>query len=215
MVLLCTCLTVCLLALILLCLALTHMHDPVMMIITFVSPSSPFSFIILPFLSCCTGYGDIELGRELRWFQIFYLIVSTYCVGNAIAGMTTIGEKLSDARRQFAWRKRSVSLGMMAEMQSDGDDRIDQFEFAMSSLLALGKVTSSDLEPIMEQYKKLADENLGYIVLSDAMAAAAATEDDGDIDECRPRDEETSDSGTKQNDGNDAADENMGRGRKE
>ena len=123
-----------------------------------------------------TGYGDLSMGVELRWFQIFYLMASTYYVGNAISGLASLKDRLDEVRRQFAWSRREVSKGMVVDMQGDGDDTIDQYEFAMASLLALGKISSDDLRPIMDKYRELANPRTGFIVISEACEGKVANE---------------------------------------
>lgn len=44
----------------------------------------------------------------------------------------------------------------------DHDDKVDQYEFLVASLIALGKLTSEDVRPIMDKFRDLAG-NKGYI----------------------------------------------------
>ena len=104
---------------------------------------------------------------EMRWFQIFYLIISTYFVGNALGKLGGLNEDLKELRRQHAWQRREVSKGMIEDMQaSENDGKIDQFEFLVASLLSLGKVTSDDVTPIMNKFRDLSGD-LGFIMTCD------------------------------------------------
>eukprot|EP00550_Attheya_septentrionalis_P008590 CAMPEP_0198292822 /NCGR_PEP_ID=MMETSP1449-20131203/14159_1 /TAXON_ID=420275 /ORGANISM="Attheya septentrionalis, Strain CCMP2084" /LENGTH=491 /DNA_ID=CAMNT_0043992135 /DNA_START=190 /DNA_END=1665 /DNA_ORIENTATION=+ len=113
------------------------------------------------------GYGDLNMSFEMRWFQIFYLIISTYFVGNALGKLGGLKEDLKDLRRQHAWQRREVSKGMIEDMQAtENDGKIDQFEFLVASLLSLGKVTSDDVLPIMAKFRELSGDH-GFIMACD------------------------------------------------
>uniref|UniRef100_A0A7S4RY40 Potassium channel domain-containing protein n=1 Tax=Ditylum brightwellii TaxID=49249 RepID=A0A7S4RY40_9STRA len=119
------------------------------------------------------GYGDIDIPFGLRYFQIFYLVIATYFVGNALGRAGNIKEEILDVRRQHAWRRREISKGMIQEMQAPGlhseNCQVDQYEFVVASLVTLGKVTADDITPIMDKFRKLAGKK-GYIELEDEMA---------------------------------------------
>lgn len=98
------------------------------------------------------GYGDLVQPFNQRWFQIFYLILSTYFVGNTLGGLASLRSELEQVRRNTAWGRREVNKGLIDEMQpEDNDGKIDQYEFLVASLLHLGKISSSDVEPIMDK----------------------------------------------------------------
>jgi hypothetical protein len=104
---------------------------------------------------------------EMRWFQVFYLLISTYFVGDALGKLGSYNEEIRQLRRFFAWNRREVSQGMIEDWQaSDHDDKIDQYEFALASLLDLGTITSSDLQPIMAKFRGLAGPK-GYICMEE------------------------------------------------
>ena len=57
---------------------------------------------------------------------------------------------------------------MLRSDQADcSDNKVDQYEFVIASLLNLGKVTSEDIKPIMNKFRKLAKSSgdEGYIDL--------------------------------------------------
>mmetsp|Transcript_13755 Transcript_13755/g.23418 ORF Transcript_13755/g.23418 Transcript_13755/m.23418 type:complete len:235 (-) Transcript_13755:219-923(-) len=109
------------------------------------------------------GYGDLTVGADFRWFQLFYLIVSTYFVGNALTGFATLSKTIDDVRRRTAWKRREVSKAMIDEMQADDhDDKIDQFEFTVASLLQLGKIDPDDVRLIMDKFRQLCNDD-GFI----------------------------------------------------
>jgi len=58
----------------------------------------------------------------------------------------------------------------------DGDDKCDQYEFVLSSLLILGKINSSDIQPIMNKFRALAGEK-GYISVEDDIVCEQAVDD--------------------------------------
>jgi hypothetical protein len=115
------------------------------------------------------GYGDLDMSFDLRWFQVFYLTLSTYFVGNALGKVASLQSTIEQIRRQYAWKRREVSKGLIKEMQShEHDDSVDQYEFAIASLLTLGTISASDLAPIMDKYRQLAGDS-GYIQISEAV----------------------------------------------
>ena len=83
----------------------------------------------------------------MRWFQIFYLILSTAFVGNTLGGLASLRGEVEEVRRKTAWERRKVSRSLIDEMQPEENDaRIDQYEFLVASLLQLGKISSDDVE---------------------------------------------------------------------
>lgn len=55
------------------------------------------------------GYGDLSQPFGLRWFKIFYLILSTYSVGNCLGKLSVLKRELSMVRRHHAWQRRKVT----------------------------------------------------------------------------------------------------------
>jgi hypothetical protein len=109
------------------------------------------------------GYGDIGQPDGLRYFKIFYLMFSTVLVGDALGRLGSLRDELTNVRREHAWSRRKVTKRMIDEMQSyDHDDKVDQYEFLVSSLVTLGKISSEDIRPIMDKFKVLAGPK-GYI----------------------------------------------------
>lgn len=102
---------------------------------------------------------------EFRWFQIVYLTVGTFFVGGALGKLASLKQELEEMRRLYAWKRRIVSKGMIMDMNQN-DDIVDQYEFIISSLISLGKVSSSDLSPIMDRFRELAGEK-GFIQISE------------------------------------------------
>jgi hypothetical protein len=103
---------------------------------------------------------------DLRWFQIFYLLLSTYSAGDALGRIAALPDKITRVRAEYAWERREVSKGMIEDWQAaDHDDKIDQYEFMVASLLVLGKIDSDDVKLVMDKFRALADPN-GYISLA-------------------------------------------------
>jgi hypothetical protein len=90
---------------------------------------------------------DLNQPYNMRWFQTFYLIISTAFVGNTLGGLASLRGDIEEVRRKTAWERRKVSRSLVDEMQpEENDDRIDQYEFLVASLLQLGKISSEDVE---------------------------------------------------------------------
>ena len=115
---------------------------------------------------------------ELRWFQIFYLMISTYFVGDSLGRLSALNDEITEIRRQYAWSRREVSKGMLEDLQAEEhDDKIDQYEFIVASLLSLNKISSDDIIPVMEKFRVLAGSN-GVISMDDQN-----TDEPDDLDE--------------------------------
>lgn len=111
------------------------------------------------------GYGDLAQPFGLRWFKIFYLILSTYSVGNCLGKLSALKTELSQLSRYYAWQRRKVTKRYIEETQAyDQDENLDQFEFLVGSMLMLGKITSDDIKPVMDRYRELAGGK-GFISL--------------------------------------------------
>lgn len=104
---------------------------------------------------------------NLRWFQIFYLILSTYFVGNTLGGLASLKDEIHEIQQHSAWNRRELSKGLIDELQPyDHDDKIDQYEFVMASLVILGKVSYSDVVPIMDKFRSLSGKD-GFIAIEE------------------------------------------------
>ena len=113
---------------------------------------------------------------SMRWFQIPYLILGTYFVGSALGKLGSLKEELTNIRRYYAWQRRQVSKSMIEDMQAyEHDDVVDQYEYVVASLFALGKVSSDDVIPIMNRFRDLCGDD-GVI---DLVAVSKSDEEDG------------------------------------
>jgi hypothetical protein len=105
---------------------------------------------------------------NLRWFQVVYLIVSTYFVGNTLSGLRSLKDEIKEIKKFTAWNRRELSKCLIDENKPyEHNYKVDQFEFALASLVTLGKVTYSDVVPIMDKFRSLASEN-GFIEVDDS-----------------------------------------------
>jgi Ion channel len=114
------------------------------------------------------GYGDLIMSDGMRLFQVFYLCLGTFFVGNTLGKLSNLKSDMEDIRRLYAWNEREVSKEMIQSDQADNKDpHVDQYEFVVASLLNLGKINSSDIKPIMDKFRKLAvtQGDNGYIDL--------------------------------------------------
>lgn len=113
------------------------------------------------------GYGDLSQPFGLRWFKIFYLILSTYSVGNCLGKLSALKAELSHVRRHHAWERRKVTRRYIEETQAyEHDDKVDQYEFLVASLLTLGKLTSEDVTEVMDKFRELAGTK-GFISVTE------------------------------------------------
>jgi len=119
------------------------------------------------------GYGDVDTPESLRWFIIFYLAISTYFAGSCFGKLNELSTNLESMQRLFLWEQQEASYTMLADFSGrpdhrdvggigeavdelmDVDPEINQFEFTIASLVLLGKITSDDVRPILEKFKKM------------------------------------------------------------
>jgi hypothetical protein len=107
---------------------------------------------------------------EMRWFQIFFTTFGTAFVGAVFGAAAGIKDEVMDMRRFYAWKRREVSKQLIDDMQgSDPDEKVDQYEFMVASLLMLNKINGTDVGKIMDKYRELAGDK-GYILVEDLNA---------------------------------------------
>jgi len=108
----------------------------------------------------------------MKLFQIFYLSIGTFFVGNVLGKLANLKAEVDNIRRMCAWEQREVSKEMMKTDQSDDDGQIDQYEFVVASLLNLEKINSEDIRVIMGKFRKLAQSqgDQGFIDMGDSQS---------------------------------------------
>lgn len=111
------------------------------------------------------GYGDVAMPFQLRWFNIFFTTFGTAFVGGVFGSLAGLKSEVTDRRNFYAWRRREVSKHMIRELQIN-DDKLDQYEFMVASLLLLNKIEQSDVEQIMDKFRELAGDN-GFVCVED------------------------------------------------
>lgn len=93
----------------------------------------------------------------MRLFQVFYLCLGTFFVGNTLGKLASLKSDMVEIKRLHAWNEREVSKEMIYFDQADHQDPVvDQYEFVVASLLNLGKISASDVKPIMNKFRRLA-----------------------------------------------------------
>ncbi|EED88838.1 predicted protein [Thalassiosira pseudonana CCMP1335] len=138
------------------------------------------------------GYGDVETPDNFRWFMIIYLSISTYFVGNAIGKLGELNDKLESMRKMYLWEQQEASYEMLADFSGRGSENgdgefvdvepeIDQFEFTIASLVLMGKISSADVAPIIEKFKKLTGRNGSKITAADVSGPMKKKEELTDI----------------------------------
>ena len=124
------------------------------------------------------GYGDMTMSSSMKAFQVVYLCLGTFFVGNTLGKLATLKQDMDSLCRQYAWEQREVSKEMIrADQGSANDSRVDQYEFVVASLLNLGKISSSDITHIMNKYRRLAQASgdQGYIELGNTTVDQRST----------------------------------------
>jgi hypothetical protein len=98
---------------------------------------------------------------------MFYLILATYFVGNTLGGLASLKDEVHEIQRYEAWNRRELSKGLIDELQPyEHDEKIDQYEFVLASLVTLGKATYEDVVPIMDKFRSMARDD-GFIIVED------------------------------------------------
>jgi hypothetical protein len=113
------------------------------------------------------GYGDLVSPYGLRLFSIVYLLLATYVVGSSFGRLGSLYKELSELKRRHVWDHRPVTRQFVQDMKTTGsgeydDDKVDQYEFMIASLIMLGKIDATDLRLVMDKFRKLAGDK-GYI----------------------------------------------------
>jgi len=93
------------------------------------------------------GYGDLVQPFDMRWFQIFYLTLSTYFVGSALGQLGSLKSEIRDITQYYSWESRPVSKRFLDEVQAEEhDDKVDQYGKLLSVVvmsLYIGQLASS------------------------------------------------------------------------
>jgi len=126
------------------------------------------------------GYGDVAIPESLRWFLLLYLALSTYFVGSAFGKLGMLSEKIQSMQMLYTWEQQEASYTMLHDFsgrpnesndsegrREDVEPEIDQFEFTIASLVVMGKITSDDVRPILEKFKRLTGEKSNKITSAD------------------------------------------------
>jgi len=124
------------------------------------------------------GYGDLntDINNTFRTIMVFYVLLGTYFVGNTLGGLASLKDEVNDMKAFEAWNRREASKGLIDELQPyHRDDKIDQYEFFVASMVILGKVSYDDVVPVMDKYRSLAGAE-GFIQVD-------AVENAGDIEQ--------------------------------
>jgi hypothetical protein len=84
-----------------------------------------------------------------------------------LGGLANLKHEIHEIQQHSAWNRRELSKGLIDELQPyDHDDKIDQYEFVVASLVILGKVSYGDVVPIMDKFRSLAG-NDGFIAIDE------------------------------------------------
>jgi hypothetical protein len=115
--------------------------------------------------------------KVLTIYQPIFIYCSTTFgtafIGGVFGSLANLRSEINDRRTYYAWKRREVSKHMVKELQLN-DDKLDQYEFVLASLLLLNKVEKGDIEQIMDKFRELAGDK-GFIEVTDK------DEDEGDV----------------------------------
>ena len=126
--------------------------------------------------SFCKFFGDrfflnspLSQNKVLTIFQPIFNFGSTTFgtafIGSVFGSLANLRSEINDRRTYYAWKRREVSKHMVKELQLN-DDKLDQYEFVLASLLLLNKVEKNDIEQIMDKFRELAGDK-GFIQVTD------------------------------------------------
>ena len=81
-------------------------------------------------------------------------------VGDALGKLADLNKEIQQRRRNWEFERWEVSKGMIDKFQAyENNRKVNQYEFLVASLLALHKINSKDITPIMDKFCKLAGED--------------------------------------------------------
>jgi hypothetical protein len=106
------------------------------------------------------GYGDIIMPAQLRWFNVLFTTLGTTYFGALIGSIATLKDDLKDMRTFYSWKHREVSMRLFDDIDEDDDGKIDEYEFLVYSLIALGKLHKNEVKEIMDKFRELANDDL-------------------------------------------------------
>lgn len=102
---------------------------------------------------------------NLRWFNIFFATIGTAFVGSVFGSLAGLKDEIEDHKNYHAWNRRELSKMMVDELQIN-DEKLDQYEFVLGSLLVLKKVKTNDIVHVMNKFRELAGDK-EYISIED------------------------------------------------
>jgi len=105
------------------------------------------------------GYGDLDMAFDLRWFNFLFAIIGTTFAASILGSLADLRSNLRNRRRLYVWKNREVSMQLIADMEADGDNQLDEYEFLIGSLVTLEKLNREDVEEIMSKFRELAGED--------------------------------------------------------
>ncbi|CAD7938827.1 unnamed protein product [Amoebophrya sp. A120] len=111
------------------------------------------------------GFGAYSIdNRAMRLFSIAYMNIA---VASFALGLTKLTGVLLDEVQSSELDPDSVTLDQALGMDSDGDKRVDKYEFATGCLLSCGKVTETDMTQIMNRFRQLDRDGNGFLTIED------------------------------------------------
>jgi hypothetical protein len=95
------------------------------------------------------GYGDLTTTQEsTRIFCIFYVFFGVGATASSLGRFAKVWMEIEEERHVSEFVGRGVSVGMIGEIDKDGEGSVDKWEFMSYMLVKMGKLRRHDLAQV-------------------------------------------------------------------
>jgi potassium channel subfamily K, other eukaryote len=148
-----------------------------MVVMFFTAPDSEgmslmTSFYWAAMTSFSIGYGDFTPDGEWNKLWVtFFIFTGVACVSVAITQIVTLTMTIKLYKRMDLLRDDRLAVSLVAQLDPAKDGRgVDKFEFLAAMLVALEKVSASEIADILALFDKLDEERTGKVSLREILA---------------------------------------------
>jgi len=119
--------------------------------------------------STSVGFGDLDTSDATRTFNIFFMIIAVGVVANGFGTLVEVIGIIGKIRRIELFCKAGVSKDMIEKMDTDGDSKVDRFEFCTYMLVNLGKIEQEDVDQVMSLFAHYDLDESGTLTIEDVV----------------------------------------------